>query len=306
MNPDITNASLIGIDWGTSSLRAYLLDHQGCILDVKNTDLGIMRVPEMNFDGVFTELLNPWFDQRELPVIASGMITSRNGWLETPYQPLPTNAEALANSLVPLTTKQGLTLHLMNGVTVEHEGAPDVIRGEETQIVGAIHTGITNGTFVMPGTHSKWVSGGDGSIQDFSTFMSGEVYEALSKHTILGALMSASTFAEKQFIEGVRHGYDAGSQLLHNLFHVRTRPLFGKIKEETVSDYLSGMLIGAEIRGATERTTAAEPLIIVGRNDLADRYEKALSAIGQASKRAEENIVALGHFAIATAAGLIR
>jgi len=304
MNSFVSEPVLIGVDWGTSSLRAFLIDAQGTILDNLETPDGIMRINNNDFEGVLVQLLGPW--PKTIPILASGMITSRNGWLETPYLTLPVGPAELASSLVPLHTASGLQLHFVTGVTSNHNGAPDVIRGEETQIAGAVESGLRDSLFVMPGTHSKWITMQNGRIEDFATYMSGEVFAALRNHTILGALMKDSDFSEKGFTQGVAAGFDSGPQLLHSLFKVRTLPLFELIDEEDVADYLSGILIGAEINGATDHTTTKEPLVIVGGDDLAKRYAIALEVLGLKSQRTTEDIAALGHFAIATAAGLIQ
>lgn len=305
MNSAVSDATLIGIDWGTSSLRAYLLDGQGQVRDTLASDQGIMRIADKHFEGVFHQLIDPWLDCHSVPLIMSGMITSRNGWLETPYQSLPVAVSELARTLLPLKTQKGAIVHLISGVTGEHTGAPDVMRGEEAQIVGAIHAGMTNATFVMPGTHSKWVSVIDGNIAQFSTYMTGELYEALTQHTILGALVEQGEYDEQQFARGVRKGMQSGSRFLHDLFGARTLPLFGKIDQTSVADYLSGILIGAEISGATNGVVSDSPVVVVGRNDLSDRYKTALSIFGQTCERAPNDIAANGHFAIATSAGLI-
>lgn len=303
MSSVASNPALIGVDWGTSSLRAFLIGANGGILDKHEAPDGIMQVKDKDFDGVLARLLDSWTNT--LPLIMSGMITSRNGWVETPYIQLPAGASQMANALVPWRTSGGLQVHFVSGVSTKHNGAPDVIRGEETQIVGAVESGITNGLFVMPGTHSKWVTVREGSMVDFATYMSGEIFAALRHHTILGTLMKDSDFNEEGFKQGVRVGFDSGTQLLHRLFHVRTMPLFELISEEQVADYLSGMLIGAEIKGAGSHGAPQTVISIVGRDDLADRYAIALQFLGYQCQRVADNIVARGHFAIATAAGLI-
>lgn len=304
MNLDVSKASLIGLDWGTSSLRAYLINAQGDVLDQLSSANGIMKVPDKNFEDVCQQTLDPWLQNNNLPIIASGMITSRNGWLETPYASLPASAEQLAGALVPLHS-ESLRLNFVTGIATEHSGAPDVIRGEETQIVGVMNSGISDATLVMPGTHSKWVTVRAGLIEEFSTYMSGELFEVLGKHTILGTLMKEGEFSETSFREGVKQGMDAGSKLLHTLFRARTLPLFKKMKEEEVADFLSGMLIGAEINGATAGQLTEDPVIIVGSGALTDRYAIAFEVIGQKYQSAAPDVVAQGHFAIARSAGLL-
>jgi len=301
---------LIGIDWGTSSFRAYLMKAQGELLDTLVAPEGIMQVPDRDFAGVFYRLLEPWINSYSVPVVASGMITSRNGWLETPYLNVPSGTEQLADAITPIKVQEpahgNSVLHLITGLKTHNNNVPDVLRGEETQIVGAMQAGIQDGTFVMPGTHSKWVNVQGGLIKEFATYMSGEVYSALCGHTILGTLMSDGAFNEEGFRQGVAVGLDADAKLLHTLFSVRTLPLFGKIAEDAVADYLSGMLIGAELHGALLNRATDNPIIIVGQGDLAERYAIAIKVLGLKSALAADNIAAHGHFAIATSAGLIK
>lgn len=164
-------------------------------------------------------------------------------------------------------------------MTTDHDGAPDVMRGEETQIIGASALGMSDGILVMPGTHSKWIAVRRNVIDDYATFMTGEVFAVLRKHTILGTLMEDGTFQEGAFRKGCAAGLADGSKLLHDLFGVRTLPLFGKIAANMVEDYLSGLLIGAEIKGAKAGSVTGA-ITIVGRDDLADRYEIALDEAG--------------------------
>ena len=305
MNSVGSEAALIGLDWGTSSLRAFLIGADGRVLDTVSTGQGIMHVKDRDFDAVFHDLVSPWLSQKTVPVIASGMITSRNGWVETPYVKVPSGAGDLADALVAFKSSRGIQIHFVTGMTTEHDSAPDVMRGEETQIVGASAAGMGDGTYVMPGTHSKWISVVGDRIEDYATYMTGEVFGALRSHTILGALMVEGAFSEEGFRLGVRAGLSVGANLLHELFYVRTLPLFGKISEDMVEDYLSGVLIGSEVAAAAGSSPNDEPVNIIGRGDLADRYEIALGLAGIDSKRAPDNIVASGHFVIAKQAGLL-
>lgn len=304
MNSAASEPALIGIDWGTSSLRAFLMGSDGKVLDRISKLQGIMHVENGDFEGTFDALVGTWIGKDSLPVIASGMITSRNGWIETPYVNVPAGATELAAALVPLTTAKGITVHFITGMTMEHCGVPDVIRGEETQIVGASALGMEDGVFVLPGTHSKWITIQGNRIEDFTTFMTGELFSALRKYTILGKLMIDGPFHEAAFRMGVAAGLAAGARLLHDLFSVRSLPLFEKISSDMVADYLSGMLIGAEI-GGVDSSMVTGSVTIVGRDDLADRYAIALGVANMKTMRAQDDIVAGGHFMIAKAAGLL-
>ena len=305
MNSAVSEAALIGIDWGTSSLRAFLISGEGEVLDKVSSTEGIMHVSDGDFEAVFGRLVGHWLSGRSLPILASGMITSRNGWVETQYEHLPLDADDLAKALVTHRTSCGIELRFVTGVTTESESGPDVMRGEETQIIGASALGMSDGLFIMPGTHSKWIRVSDGRIEDYTTYVTGEVFAALKEHTILGKLIEDGPFSAKGFDMGVAAGLKTQSHLLHDLFHVRTLPLTGKIEGSMVADYLSGMLIGSEIRAETEHQGNSETITIVGRSDLADRYEIALEKVGLASRRAPDDIVAKGHFLIAQAAGIL-
>jgi len=304
MNLVASNPVLIGIDWGTSSLRAFLIGAGGEVLDQVSKSEGIMHVKNGDFEGSFSDLIEPWVKAEGLPVIASGMITSRNGWVETPYLPLPSGAQELADALVPHQTSDGTKVIFVTGMTTDHGDVPDVMRGEETQIIGATASGMSDGVFVLPGTHSKWITVQNSQIEDYSTFMTGDIFAALRQHTILGALIEEGPFNQQAFKMGCGVGLAEGSNLLHDLFGVRTLPLFDKIDGNMVADYLSGLLIGAELQGA-DVASIKEIVTIVGRDDLADRYEIALGVAGLKSKRAPDDIVAKGHFLIAKAAGLL-
>ncbi|WP_164659561.1 2-dehydro-3-deoxygalactonokinase [Tropicibacter sp. Alg240-R139] len=304
MNSVASDAALIGLDWGTSSLRAFLINSDGDILDEVSTSQGIMNVKGRDFDAAFHDLIGAWVDETPLPVIASGMITSRNGWVETPYVQVPAGKNDLAKVLVPFKSSKGISIQFVTGMTAEHDGAPDVMRGEETQIIGAAAMGLGDGIYVLPGTHSKWLVVKDGGIEDYKTYMTGELFAALKGHTILGTLMKDGEFSEEGFRIGVNEGLSAAGDLLNTLFHVRTMPLFEKISAEMAADYLSGMLIGAEISSGSSDIEAGQ-VTIVGRGDLADRYEIALSVAGHSSRRAPSNICARGHFEIAKSAGLL-
>lgn len=305
MNSDASEPALIGVDWGTSSLRAFLISKDGQILDGISSPQGIMQVPGKNYETVLDRLIGHWLAQTDLPVLASGMITSRNGWIETTYARMPLDAGGLASALVPHDIASGTRIHFVTGASIEHAGRPDVMRGEETQIIGASALALSDGTFVMPGTHSKWVQVSNGQIMDFSTYMTGEIFAALKEHTILGTLMEDDEFNSEAFKAGVTVAMEDKADLLHNLFHVRTLPLMGKIPKTAAADYMSGLLIGTEVAAATDNASTIGTITLVGRSDLSDRYEIALQTANIGSRRAPDDIVAKGHFKIACAAGLI-
>lgn len=306
----MSDAALVGLDWGISTFRAYRLAADGAIEETVEAPRGILTVEDGDFAGALEHLLDGWAEiPSSLPILVSGMITSRQGWVETPYLDCPADAAALAAALVPHETASGRRLWLVPGLR-HHDaaGAPDVMRGEETQLAGCI-TEWPDGLFVLPGSHSKWARVADGRIAGFTTFMTGEVFAALKDHTILGRLMEPGESADA-FERGVAEGLDTAPQragLLHRLFAVRSLGLFDRLPGPALSDYLSGLLIGSEIRealGASPRERDT-PIVLVGGGALVDRYARALAGAGHHAERAPDGIVAAGHAALARAAGLV-
>ncbi len=305
-----TNAKMIGLDWGTTSFRAFLIDQDGHVLDQKTNENGILAVPNNDFKGVLISAIKVWLDQHPaLPIVASGMITSRNGWHETPYLSLPANINDFANALTPLTLSNDIVIHFITGASYENEnGVPDIMRGEETQIIGEVEAS-DNEIFLLPGTHSKWAITQDEKIIGFTSFMTGEVYAVLKEHTILGALMKeCSSLNDDAFLKGVLMQQKQDISILHQIFTARTLALFDKLENEDIADYLSGLLIGEEIKSALNQYDANKETIIkiIGRGDLAARYARALDAFGLNHKIINDEVTAMGHYKIAKKAGLLK
>jgi 2-dehydro-3-deoxygalactonokinase len=182
--PDRSPAAVI-VDWGTTSFRADLVTGGGEVLDHVETPQGIAELPGCGFEQVLTAGARAVAaGARALPVVALGMITSRNGWVEVPYVPCPAGPSDLARGAVRRTLPDGAPLLLLPGLSDPARlPFPDVMRGEETQIVG---NGLDRAaTVVLPGTHSKWARVRDGRIQGFQTFVTGEIFAVLTKHAFI-------------------------------------------------------------------------------------------------------------------------
>jgi len=293
--------ALIGLDWGTTSCRAYLVGADGAVLDRVADGAGILKVENGAFGAALDTMVGRW--DAALPVLLSGMIGSRQGWVEAPYARCPAGADGVVKALA--TVDHGRrTISLVPGLSTENDAMPDVMRGEETQIFGALAlSGQTDGLFLLPGTHSKWAYATGGRIASFRTFMTGEVFGALKDHTILGRLMTAGSDPDG-FARGVREGAAVGSAgaLLNRMFATRTYGLMDKLSGAALSDYLSGLLIGAEIAEATRRSKGA--VTIIASPALAQRYTDALALLGHQSMLAPDDCVAAGHWRLARAAGL--
>ncbi|TBN42718.1 2-dehydro-3-deoxygalactonokinase [Paracoccus subflavus] len=290
--------ALIGIDWGTTSFRAWRMGPGGEVLETVSDGPGILAAGALpgGFAQALRDRIGGWLDGA--PVIASGMITSRNGWVETPYLPLPLDANALAAGL---TLHDGI--HFVTGAVSDPDGpAPDVMRGEETEIIGHLAAGGGEGLFVLPGTHSKWARAEGGRLVAFRTVMTGEVFAALRDHTILGRLIQPGPDSQSAFRRGVQAGRQDGA-LLGRIFSARTLALMDRLAPDQIADYLSGLLIGDEVAHGVQ-DAAAGPVTIIGRGDLAVRYRMALAEMGIAAKIAPPGMARQGLWEIARLRGL--
>jgi 2-dehydro-3-deoxygalactonokinase len=334
----------IGLDWGTSSLRAYLFDRSGRVVDRREEARGIQSIVDGRFREAFESLCAEWLtDGAGLPVIACGMIGSRQGWHEAPYLPTPAGFAELAANLASIDGIAGRRFRIIPGVsTVSPEGTHDVIRGEETQVFGALASlGVDDAIVVLPGTHSKWVRVRDRRIVAFRTYMTGELYAVLARHSILGRLFppadaqNAHGADDTAFKDGLERAAADPGGITALLFSVRAEGLFERYRAPALPAYLSGLLIGAEVAhasaglaggdrfsGSIAAGTApdsddigtdarpgahddARPLIaIAGSEELVRRYSIALAHGGLDAVPVPGVPAADGLFAIARAAGL--
>lgn len=322
---ELQGAALIAIDWGTTSLRAYLFDTTGEVRASRSLPWGIMKLPRQPagaasaFDAAFEAACGDWLDASALPVIACGMVGSAQGWREAPYVDAPASIDALASGLAQVGTARGTSLAIVPGV-IERGALPNVMRGEETQIVGALlaDPALCAGDALigLPGTHAKWALARRGRIEHFYTFMTGEVFAALSNHTILGRTMTSGAAPDADaFTRGVLTARDTHSVgVLATIFSARTLGLTGQLSAAQQSDYLSGLLIGHELcglRAALDGDARAgdepadTPLLLIGEAALCERYAHALDVLGWQRPAIAERATERGLWRIAQQAGLV-
>lgn len=268
--------TLVAVDWGTTSLRAARVSPGGQVLEERGSPRGILTVPPGGFPAVLDDTCADWLADPAALCLVSGMAGSRQGWREAPYVACPAGFGELAAGLTWIAPRR---IALVPGLSCETRGVPDVIRGEEVQVFGAMDLlGEAEGMFVLPGTHSKWVRVADGRVQSFATFMTGEFYALLRQHSILARMMPPDDGAldEDAFVRGVRHAQDAQG-LLNGAFSARTLALFDRLPQAALPSYLSGLVVGEELRMADTYTDA---LALVGHPGLTRRYQLGLRTLG--------------------------
>jgi len=308
--PAGTAAAGIALDWGTTNLRAFLLNGAGTILAQREKPWGILSLPapaqEGGFDVALEAVAGDWLAaEPEVPLIASGMVGSAQGWREAPYVACPASAADLVGRMAMVPTASGRELLLVPGILSNlPDRLPDVIRGEETQVFGALAAMQSHEApvcFVLPGTHSKWVLVKEGRIVLFATYMTGELYASLTQHSILGRLMKTTpppsadrepdepqAAAAGAFLQALELARSSGpGDLMRHLFTARSMNLAGRLPASVLADYLSGLLIGHELVSAVawraREIGRDAPIVLIGEERLLTRYRAALPAFGLAA-----------------------
>lgn len=307
-------ARLIGIDWGSSGLRAFLIGADGLALVERASAQGAATLSGAEaYAAVLDQAAGDWMRARpELPVVACGMVGSQYGWVDVPYATCPADARALAAGM--RRTPDGAAL-IIPGLLKDGGGLPpDLMRGEETQIVGALQLRPElreQACIVLPGTHSKWAQVRGGRVERFATHMTGELYAVLRQHSVLGRLMQDSGgFDEAAYCEGVEMARDAGHLgMSHQIFSARSLGVTGRMPAPALGDYLSGLLIGHELRAGLEWRADAKldhaPLALVGSPALCLRYQLALKRYSGAQALVLDNTAPAGLLSLAQAAGVV-
>lgn len=309
--------ALIGLDWGTSSLRGYLLAADGSTIESVTKPWGIQHLPAGGFAEAFAGVAGAWRSRDPaLPIVAAGMVGSRQGWREVPYVDCPADSDSIARGLLAFDSEAG-RIHLVPGV-IQRGALPNVLRGEETQIMGALAREQDLGReslVVLPGTHSKWVRVHDGRITNFDTFMTGELFAVLRDHSLLGKpaseacadVISADAKAAA-FVRGLAVARESGAEgIAGRLFTTRSLYLTGELPAAATLDYLSGLLVGEEIRSAV----AGEPgghlpaIVLVGEPELCGRYQEAIATFNMPAARVLADSAAAGLWRVAKAAGIV-
>lgn len=277
---------MIGVDWGTTGFRAFRL-RDGTIIDRIDHGPGLLAVPPGGFPAALAAAVGRWLDAGEHQVLMAGMVGSRQGWVEAAYLPCPADPADLAAAAVRVPF-EGAAVRLLPGLSArDADGVPEVMRGEEVQIAGVLPSIGPDALVCLPGSHSKWATVAGGRILGFVTHLTGEAFAALRHHTILGRAMAGNGAGDAAddkaddeadaaaFLRGVDRSGQGGG-FLHHLFGTRSLGLFGQLDDRQAAAYLSGLLIGHEVRAMRPEGMVA----LVGATPLCARYAAAIRRCG--------------------------
>ncbi|MFW5680660.1 MAG: 2-dehydro-3-deoxygalactonokinase [Pseudomonadota bacterium] len=270
---------MIGVDWGTTHVRAWLLERDGTVVEARHDDRGMGRLANdpQGFGAAYDALVDGWPD---VAALACGMVGARQGWREAPYVRVPAALDDLPAQAVEVRSPSGRRLRILPGLA---QAAPaDVMRGEETKLVGLAGKRpdlAEAGTAVLPGTHCKHVDLEHGRVRGFRSVPSGELFDVLRRHSILrlgleGAEASDPHAFAEAVVEAAR--WRAG-ELTAALFGLRARSLLEDTSPDVLRGRLSGMLIGAELA----LLDPGRPVALVGSGALTEPYGRALEALGR-------------------------
>ncbi len=268
----------IAVDWGTSNLRAWALG-DGAILDHATSAEGMGTLSRDEYEPALLRLINGWLPRGKVTdVIACGMVGSRQGWIEAPYRAVPCAPLDHGGLLHVPTRDARLSVRIVPGLK---QAAPaDVMRGEETQIAGALalRPGF-DGVLCLPGTHSKWVHISAGEVISFQTFMTGEMFALLSTQSVLRHGMAGQDWDDSAFDLGLPDALSRPDRIGAKLFSLRAEGLLNGLTPAAARSRLSGLLIGVEL-AAAKPYWLGQPVALIGSEGLSRAYARALTAQG--------------------------
>lgn len=285
----LQNTAYFAIDWGTTNFRAFALDKNDTLLDTKSLPLGLLQVESGKFAETLQPILENWVTSyATLPIYMGGMVGSARGWHNVDYVAAPATASALASKTYCFTLPWGAQGYILPGVSYHYDSDKfDVMRGEEIQILGLSELkSLLSFQAILPGTHSKHVLFNKGKVESFSSFLTGEFFSMITQHSLLSKGL-VDTVDHKTVTEVFKKGVlDAQEGELTNfIFLGWTRRLFKQIADTEVKDYISGLLIGYELRNVN-----AELLYIVGGSDLSDKYKLACETLSINAQKVDGNL----------------
>lgn len=302
----MTESIFIAGDWGNTNLRLYLCSyHQSEQLEILASQQGPGCIKiDNNFEEIFFDLVSGWLDQYgPVPVILSGAIGSNIGWHNVPYLDCPASPQQISQGTTKLSIR-GLDIWILSGLKTQTVlGTPDIMRGEELQLLGWIRAAGCDSTeqiLVLPGTHNKWVRVKGDKVETFVTAFTGELYSVLEKHSILITQPMDENFSDEFFMQGVELAKTLKTgQLLNALFATRSRQIEGELAAEDAASYLSGLLVASDIIGSMSllnRPDKPVPVVIIGNQMLSNACQLALGSLGIESQICDQTQIALSGY----------
>lgn len=269
------------VDWGSTNLRIRILGQDGAILSKYEGEEGLIHLPDRDFNGKLEQRLEGLGVDPSLPVVICGMAGSRQGWREVPYLEIPAGLSDIPGAALKIDDASRL-VHILPGLS-QRKPSADVMRGEETQLLGLSLNRTIDGVVCMPGTHSKWALMQDGGIERFSTFMTGEVFALLSKQSLLRFSVTEDAgeiWLRPAFTEAVAEIFEKPERFGEALFAIRAEGLLNDMSLEDATARLSGLCVGIELAGAKAFFPGGLGIEIVASGVHADLYRAAFDLLG--------------------------
>lgn len=270
------------VDWGTSAFRLWLFAEDGSVLAERRSEEGMTHAAGKGFAAILERHLAELDVAAELPVLVCGMAGARQGWREAGYLDTPCDVADIVRSALRVDSHPR-DVRILPGIAQRRPDAPDVLRGEETQLLGLVAEGLRSGVVCMPGTHSKWVTLADGKVESFSTYMTGELFAVLSHHSILSAAMGGAYDVAPDnaaFLDAAKSALDNPQAVSNLLFQIRAAQLLGFAPLDEGAPRLSGLFIGLELAGASARLGPGAEVMLVASGGLGALYRSAMQACG--------------------------
>ena len=273
-------ADWIAVDWGTSNFRAWAMRSDGAVLDKVDSPDGMSGLQQAEFEPTLIKHIEQWLGSTKTPVIACGMVGSRQGWQEAPYLTVPTQP---CSELISCSAKDSrISMHILPGI--KQDQPPDVMRGEETQIAGFLADQPEfDGVICLPGTHTKWVHISAKEVVSFQTFMTGETFALLSKQSVLRHSVMTKDWDQSAFLEAASDCLSRPEAIAAKLFQIRAGHLLNNTEPAVSKAKLSGLLIGAEL-AASKPYWLGRDVALLGAPELNTLYAATLKAQGVQSQ----------------------
>lgn len=289
--------TFVGVNWGSTNFRAYLIGADGAALDHYSAAAGIVGLDRSGMAATMDELAARWPDRG--PIYASGMIGSNVGWTDVAYAEAPAGCADLAAAAV--STHIGrVAARIVPGIACRRsfDGRPDILRGEEIELMGLAALRATDGWVALPGTHTKWARLENGRVVDFFTSMSGEIFDRLTSKGLLASIVEGEAADGAVLLEGVAAGRARQLGLGTLLFGARAQVVRGALAKADAASYIRGLLIGSEIADAlTVYPTLRDGIVpLIGNGALCRLYASALGAAGVRSETIDSRAACLRGF----------